>query len=258
MDPLERSQDIYETVPGYPPAPQPPTPAPGRFLHLGDDRPHRFTLFASGVGRGDGADRLQASSGEDLPQQIEHLQRTVNLRGPALYAQAVSATLALLDDPRPLTPFQRAATLVFAVAALHDDFFAGALPPDTVRGAAAEMGQYANLFATSVVWADGRPRLYKSKVTGRIAVLARGRFFIVDMGRPGMDLAVDDLAAILESCAALASESAEGAAELTVARLTAASDMTQYKVMPAIIAAARQRRVARSAPAHACHGLSRP
>jgi hypothetical protein len=34
MEHLERTQDIYEVVPGYPPAPQPPLPPPGDFSTL--------------------------------------------------------------------------------------------------------------------------------------------------------------------------------------------------------------------------------
>ncbi len=187
MDPLERSQDIYENVPGYPPAPQPPRPAFGDFSTL-ETIGLRFARFARAV--------MGAAMGltgfkpfwRTLPQQIEHLQRTVNLRGPALYAQAVSATVALPDDPRPhggrMSGFSRRSN------GPHRWF--GAWPASTTISSRAgsrptpyaaqpaEMGQYANLFATSVVWAAGRPRLYKSKETGQDrsagpgAVLHRG------------------------------------------------------------------------------------
>lgn len=230
MDQLERSQDIYEVVPGYPPAPQPPLPAPGDFSTL-EAIGLTLTPFSRRV-----IGAAMKTTGFDkfwqtLPEHIDQLQRRVNLRGPALYAQAVSATLGLVDDPRPLTPFQRAASLVLAVRRLRDEYFAAALPADLVRGEAAEMGQYANLFSTSVAWENGRPRLYKSKESDRIAVLVRGRFFIVDISA---STAIEDLAATLESCAALADEAATDGAERTMARVTAASDATQYKLLPVL------------------------
>lgn len=230
MDQLERSQDIYEAVPGYAPAPQPPLPAPGDFSTL-EAMGLTLTPFARRVigaaMKVTGFDKFWPA----LPEQIDALQRRINLRGPALYAQAVSATLALADDARPLTPFQRASALAVAVRQLHDEYFSGQLPPDTVRGQAAEMGQYANLFSTSVIWDGGRPRLYKSKVVDKIAVLVCGRFFIVDFPATA---SADDLAATLESCAALAEEAESDGAERTVATITAASDQTQYKLMPVI------------------------
>jgi hypothetical protein len=230
MDQLERSQDIYEVVPGYPPAPQPPLPAPGDFSTL-EAMGLTLTPFSrrviGGAMRMTGFNRFWP----ELPHRIDDLQRRVNLRGPALYAQAVSATLALADDPRPLTPFQRAAALVLAVRQLRDEYFSGALAPDMVRGEPAEMGQYANLFSTSVAWEDGLPRLYKSKEADRIAVLAGGRFFIVDI----KEATADELAATLESCVALAAEAAADGPEPTIARLTAASDMTQWKIVPVLV-----------------------
>lgn len=239
MDPHERSRDIYEVVPGYAPAPQPPLPAVGDFSSL-EALGLKLTGFSRGV--------INAAMGltgfkpfwRDLPEHIERLQRTINLRGPALYAQAVSATLALADDPRPLTPFQRAAALVYGVVSLCADYFSAQLPPDTVRGEAAEMGQYANLFGTSVVFDKGIPRLYKTTATDKIAVLVRGVFFIVDMGSLDREGAVATanwvgaLAATLEACADMAAEAEAEGAEFTVARLTAASDMTQRRIMPVL------------------------
>ncbi len=231
MDELERTQDIYEAVRGYPPAPQPPLPAPGDFSTL-EAMGLTLTPFARRVMGAamkiTGFDRFWST----LPDPIEHLQRRITRRGPALYAQAVSATLALVDDPRPLTPFERAATLIVGVRRLHDEYFAGRLPPDMVRGEAAEMGQYGNLFSTSVAWENGAPRLYKSKQTDRIAVLVRGRFFVVEIGA---EPSAEDLAATLESCAALAEEAAADGDELTPARITAASDMTQRKLMGVMV-----------------------
>ncbi len=232
MDPLERTRDIYEVVPAYPPAPQPPLPAYGDYSTL-----ETMGLRLTGFSRAAMSSAMAITGFKPfwraLPDNIEHLQRTINLRGPALYAQAVSATLALVDDPRPLTPFQRAAALVWGLVSLHDDYFAGRLAPDAVRGEPAEMGQYGNLFATSVVFEGRRPRLYKSAVVDKIAVLVRGRFFIVDIGRSRAGAATD-LAATLEACADLAAEAEAEGHEPTVALLTAASDMTQHRIMPVL------------------------
>lgn len=233
MDPLERSTDIYESVAGYPPAPQPPLPAAGDFRTL-EAMGLKLTGFSRGV--------MSAAMGltgfksfwPALPERVERLQRTVNMRGPALYAQAVSATLALADDPRPLTPFQRAAALVYGVVRLREDYFCAQLPPDTVRGEPAEMGQYANLFGTSVIFDKGLPRLYKTRATDKIAVLVRGRFFVVEIGALEGEGALADLAATLEAAADMAAEAEADGTELTVARLTAASDMTQRRIMPAL------------------------
>ena len=45
----------------------------------------------------------------------------------------ISASLAMDLDPRPLTPHERAATLLFASHALYQDIITAKLPPDLTR-----------------------------------------------------------------------------------------------------------------------------
>ncbi len=114
---------------------------------------------------------------ESLDGKLEEVLRQTNMREGRLFAPVYAATIALADDPRPLTPFERAATLVFAAKSLCDDVMSGELPADELRGQPLEMGQYPNLFATSLDVAHGRGRLVKSRRFDTVAVIVRRRIY---------------------------------------------------------------------------------
>ncbi len=230
MDDLERSRDLYEAVGGYPAPPQVPLPAP--------DDPD--ALQAYGLSPHPAAHALlrgaMALSGfsaflHQAPATIENLLRTVNLRGPALFAPAVAATLALAEDARALTPFERAATLVCAAWSLRDAVFTGALAPDTYGGQPLEMGQYPNLFGTSLICDDAQARLFKTARTDQLTVVVGGRFFVLPVTDWRSPEAVRQLAQDLADLAERA-RSAPADPGASAGPLSAASDATQRRLFP--------------------------
>ncbi len=120
-----------------------------------------------------------------LPPGAETLLRSTNMREGRLFAPVYSATMVLEDDPRALSPLARAASLVVAARSFCDDVMSGRLPPDEHRGQPLEMGQYPNLFATSIEVKSGRARLYKSRRLDQIAVVVRRRVFVQRIGGAG-------------------------------------------------------------------------
>ena len=177
----ERTRDIYEHIPGYAIPPSVPLPDP-------DDR---SALESLGVSSGRFARAMAdlstslmgfKSFQRQLPERIDDLLRTTNLRGPGLFAPVIAATLVMADDPRSLDPLERAATLLFAARNLRDDIMAARLPQDELRGQPLEMGQYPNLFGASLI-ADGKtPRIFKTKRVDQITVAVGGRFFLLNVG----------------------------------------------------------------------------
>jgi hypothetical protein len=188
-----RTTDVYEQIPGYPSPPLPPLPAWGEFRTLWPEHldltPGESRLLA----------RLLRMVGfktfyDRLPENLEGLLRHTNLRTPGLDSLVISASIALQDDPRQPDPFQRAAGLVIAARQLYLDLIEGRFPPDTLRGEPLEMGQYPNLFSTSLRLDHGRVIVHKSTCRTKIAVLIRGQFFILEIGEPGNELTLAELA----------------------------------------------------------------
>lgn len=228
----ERSRDLYEQIPGYPQPPLIPLPAPGDlspFQEFGI-KPGKFSDWVTRTAvRLSGFYAFQTM----LPAQIETLLRRVNIRGPALYAPVVAAAIALRDDPRQPTPFQRAALLLQAMRSLHHDVMTAQLPPDTVSDDVLEMGQYPNLFAASFIFEDGRPRIFKSTAVSPIAVVVEGRIYVLDLDAGGSTATPAAWAATL---AAIARQSQDqGPAQDAPGLLTAASDATQRAAFPQLI-----------------------
>jgi len=220
----ERSRDLYEVIPAYAPPPLVPLPAVGdlsAFEPFGL-QPGRLT---GGLVRAAMAVTGFTAFQRRLPETIETLLRTVNIRGPALYAPAVSATLAFADDARDLDPFQRAATLLLATRALRDDVFSGALPPDEYRGRPQEMGQYPNFFGTSVVLDGPEPRLFKTALTSQVTVIIGGRFHLLSLS--GLQAGAE-AAQLADALRALAEAAPPGGDSPGL--LTAASDLTQRRL----------------------------
>jgi len=172
----ERTRDVYEHVSGYPKAPLVPLPNPNdRNAYL------EFSLKESATARfiANSAIRLSGS------QNLEALLRRTDQRGSYLFAPVVSATLALKDDPRPMGPLKRAATLLLAARSLYKDIVEGMLLPDQYNGQALEMGQYPNLFSTCLIIDGKRSRIFKSSNISPIAVAISRQFFSFEIG--GMD-----------------------------------------------------------------------
>ncbi len=177
----ERSRDVYENISAYPKAPLVPLP------DLSDPQSYRpfvgkitpFSLFI-----GHSILRLIGLK-RDYPEftkNLESAMRRANTRLPGLYAPVISASLALEDDPRKADPLWRAASLIAGARSLCVDLFSGRLPPDTLNGQPLEMGQYPNLFATSLLIDNGQARMYKSKHFEKINLVLGGRYFQLDLG----------------------------------------------------------------------------
>jgi len=177
----ERTLDVFEHVEGYQKPPLVPLPERGDFSSLQEMglKPGRLSNFVTRLGLG----LMGFKSFEDqLPGNLETLLRRSNLRGAGLFSLIVSASLALEDDPRELTPIQRAVTLLFGARGLHDDLWAGTLSQDMYKDHPLEMGQYPNLFSTCLIVDGKRARIYKSKSTQQITVMIGGRIFVLEVG----------------------------------------------------------------------------
>ncbi len=227
MTPTERTRDIYEQIEGYPKPPLPPLPAPGDLSSLQrmglKDTPAARRIVQSALNLS-GFTRFQKT----LPEKIETILRTSNLRLPGLYTPVLSATLALADDSRPLTPFQRAATLLLAARSLHEDLRAARLPPDRYGDQALEMGQYPNLFSTCLIVEKGRTRIFKSADFSTIAIAFQNQLYTLKLWNESTTVEVNDLAVALEILVDNARQRPADAADPQPGLLTTASDATQH------------------------------
>ena len=177
----ERTRDIYEHVAGYVVPPSVPLPDPDdrSALESLGVKPGKFSYALADI-----ATSLMGfkSFQRQLPGRIDDLLRTENLRGPGLFAPVIAATLVMADDARELDPLERAATLLFAARSLRDDVMSARLPQDELRGQPLEMGQYPNLFGTSLIVDGKTPRIFKTDRLTQITVAVGGRFYLLDVG----------------------------------------------------------------------------
>ncbi|MEA3439585.1 MAG: choline/carnitine O-acyltransferase, partial [Chloroflexota bacterium] len=197
MDTNERSQDIFEQIEGYAKPPLIPLSEPNdlrtlEYMGLKPDRAAHGIMNAAMAVSGFNAFQ------KELPENLEDLLRRSNLRCGGLFAPIHSASLALEDDARNLTPIQRAATLLFGAKTLHDDIWSASFPPDMYKDKILEMGQYPNLFSTSLVVDGNLARIYKSKSISQITVLIDGRIFILETGELGKETDIELLIKTLE------------------------------------------------------------
>ena len=162
------------------------------------------------------------------PDELEAILRANNLRLPGLFAPVLSATAALLADPRPLSPYQRAATLIFGAYSLHRSIQAAELEPDHRHGQTLEMGQYPNLFSTSLIVEGDKPRLFKSIFEPQITVLIAGRIYLIQLGDLKSEIWVENLAVCLQQLCATSTPLA--AHEIAPGTLTAADSRTQVRI----------------------------
>jgi hypothetical protein len=223
-----RTTDIFEQLPGYPKPPPAPLP------DLGDLR--LFTAFnvtdtplAQRIAHGGMAASGFTSFVKKLKyDELECMLRSINLRLPGVFAPAYSTTSALLDDPRPLTPFQRAAALIFGAYSLYHSVICAELEPDRLRGKSLEMGQYPNLFSTSMILEGRKLALFKSVFEPQISVLVGGRIYLIQMENLETETWVEGLATALERLARHALPLPLEAPSLGL--VTAASSFTQERI----------------------------
>ncbi len=243
-----RTHDIYEQLPAYPLPPVIPLPDLRQMNLWGRIGLRNNPLSRAIVQAGVSASGLRRWAATLPPESLADLLRRYNLRLPGLYAPTLSATGALADDPRPLTPAQRAASLVFGAYNLRQALYSGELEPDRLRGEALEMGQYPNLFSTSLLVEGRMPRLFKSVFEPQITVLLGGRFYTLHLGDPPGESWVEELAAALERLAQANLPLSPEARALGT--LTAAAHPTQLRAFNLLAAnprnAANLRRMRRS------------
>lgn len=233
MDPGQRTTDLYEHIEGYPQPELIALPEPGDLNSLYKEglKPTRLSrMLLRGAMRATGFSAFQRG----LSDNLEGLLRRTNLRLPGLFAPTISATLSLADDPRHLTPFERAASLILGARDFYQDVMSGKLPPDTYQGAPLEMGQYPNFFSTSIVFNGSYPAIFKSKEADQVLVLVAGHFFLLRVASLKGAGSVARLAASLQAIVD-AAQSKGQRHPASPAILTGASTKTQRKAFPILM-----------------------
>jgi hypothetical protein len=233
VEATERTRDLYEKIAGYPEPPLVPLPESDDWevlegLDLRSSHAARLVVRAAMLATGFDTFR------KELPVTIENLLRQCDLRGGYLRGPVVSATLALIDDPREQKPISRAATLLWAARGLYQEVASGRLRPDEWRGQALEMGQYPNLFSTSLIVEGKEARLFKSTDVAHVIVAVGGRFYRLDVGEPGSDTTVDQLDKALTDIVARALACDPVADDACIGVLTAADHTTQLEAFEEI------------------------
>ena len=223
---FERTQDVYEHIDGYPLPPLIPLPDPDDFSDL-ESFGLRQTPFSRAVVRSAMTLSGYRAFRRQLPSTLADYLRTTNQRTPGLYAPVISATLAMVDDERELTPVQRAATLLLGAHNLYQDLMSAQLPPDEYRGQVLEMGQYPNFFGSSL-WVEGKSvRLFKTAHKTQITVIVRNHYYLLELGGEGWEnVSLGQLAAVLEEI--IADANSRGTTALSPGLLTAAANRTQF------------------------------
>lgn len=230
MDTSERSCDIYEYIATYPKPPLIPVPDKTdvmAFLEELDQTAGRLPRWITRAAMYlNGFERYL----KRLPESLEDSLRHTDLRGGALFSPVISASLALADDTRKLSPIQRAVTLIFAARSLYQDVMSGKLPPDRYKDSVLEMGQYPNLFSTCLIVEGKRARIFKSKNTSDITVIIGGNFYTMSIGDAGADLEFEQLEEALAKLIQQVRQHKSQSKEVSPGILTCAEHGTQLRI----------------------------
>lgn len=167
-------------------------------------------------------------------EELSELLNSVDLRPMAGNMQH-AATLALEDDAVTMDPCLRAARLLKAAWSMHEDISDGRFRADELHGVPLESRQYMNLFGTSSCYVDGVLRRSKSSAVSRIAVLARGRTFVVDFGPAYRAVTVTAIASALQEVWQLA-RAARAKGEGSLGSISAAGELLQQSLSETIFA----------------------
>ena len=230
MDRLERTRDIYEQINVYPKPPLIPLPdeadindflaelerTSGRFHRKIMQLSMRITGFKKFL--------------HQLPVSLEDILRRSDLRGGGLFSPVISASLALKDDYRNLSPVKRAATLLLAARSLYLDVMSGNLSPDRYKDQILEMGQYPNLFSTCLIVEGKRARIFKSRNTSYITVIVRGQFYILNLGNPDAKITPEQIEVSLNKIVQDALKSTQETIGASPGILTCANHGTQLRI----------------------------
>ncbi|MDZ7264699.1 MAG: choline/carnitine O-acyltransferase [candidate division KSB1 bacterium] len=169
-----------------------------------------------------------------FPEVMETALRRINQRGPMLYAPVISATMALLDDPRPLSPIERATTLILAARQFYEAVMSGELPPDELRGQPLEMGQYPNFFGTSLIMDGKQFRIFKSKLASQITVIVARRIYLLTIADWRAESLFNQVRESLQWIAEDACHHRPKWSEPAPGIITAASNLVQYRSFGAL------------------------
>jgi hypothetical protein len=224
-----RSTDYFEKIEAYPQPPNVPLPEPGDIE----------SMTRTGIRLTPASRRIIqwfcSLSGfnkfyKELPENLESILRTTSMRMPGLQSPVINATAAFSDDPRQLSPIERAATLIFAVHSLYDDVMSGKLTPDEFRGQPLEMGQYPNLFSTSLAINGKKVSLHKSTKATYITVIMNRRFYILEIGIPGIQSSFGQITQALEMIVQRAKANPLKADEPAPGFITCGTNKTQFRI----------------------------
>jgi len=232
IGPQERTTDIYEEMPGHAKPPLISLPDPDDIESLERDLTGRkkhslrfkilhnillllgFKKFLNGL----------------TEEALEGLLRRTDLRQLGQPALSVSATVNLADDPRDVSPIERTATILLAARQLHGEIRSGSLASDCYRDQPLEMGQYPNLFATSLIWNGGRkPRFFKSTDTTHFNLVVGRRFYSLDVGNETSEASIASLAEGLNGVVERTKRNPLGPDETSLGLLSCANPRTQRK-----------------------------
>lgn len=228
LDENERTRDVFEQIGSYAKSPMIPLP------DFNDSATYQNEGIKPGFFARSMIKTAMATSGfksfyAQLPNRLEDLLRQHNLRLPGLHSPVISATLVLKDDDRNLNPIQRAATLLMGARNLYDDLMGGRLEPDQYKGQPLEMGQYPNLFATSLIVEGKKARVFKSKITSKILVIIGGKYYLLEVGNLGVDTTLPQIVESLRQLVTHSQKNKIKADATSPGIITCASNRTQLR-----------------------------
>lgn len=226
MEEYERTRDIFEYIPAYPKPPLIPLAAPDDLSEFFDNyiKSKKLAVHIIGAARFlTGFKKFQ----ERLPESLEIYLRQTDTRTPGLFSPVISATLALKDDPGKPDPLERAVSLLVASRNLRDDLYSGKFAPDFLNDQVLEMGEYPNLFSTSLIIDNKTVRIFKSTIDTHIIAAFEGKFYYVNICRDGNILPANELYASIKQIIAKSGDEKADPGELSPGIITAASDSIQ-------------------------------
>jgi hypothetical protein len=189
----ERTRDIYGKLAFYPSPPEIPVADindPGCYREAGlppGTGAHALAkLFFKAMGFSS-CGRLVRGKG------LSACLRRADLRYTSFPQPTTAGGIVLSDCPSMCDPFDRAASLAVAAKEFRDDFRAGRILPDTLKGHALEMAQYANLFSTNLICERDQFSWFRSAEARTVTVVHDGRFCICEIEREGCPPVTVDL-----------------------------------------------------------------
>lgn len=240
FDENERTRDVFEQIGSYAKPPLMPLPDFNDSATYLDEgiKPGAISRFVIKIAMSFSGFK---SFYRQLSNHLEVLLRQHNLRLPGLFSPIISATLVLDHDRRDLSPIQRAAILLMGARKLYDDLIGGRLEPDQYKEQALEMGQYPNLFSTSLVLDGKGARVFKSKLVSKILVLVGGKFYLLDVGNLDTETTIEQVEEALAQLVAQSHKNKLRPDEFSPGIITCAANRTQLRAFHDLLKDERNR-----------------